>query len=312
MPVPWTARLCALVVGALLSPQATNAAIVDLSVWTEESYPAVSGFGEGEWNVSQDTTSVYQAVNGQPTLFFSDFDAADTDIRGSLHVATPDDDDDYVGFVIGFQPGDSGNASADYLLIDWKQATQTFNFGDPSTTPGSTADAGLAVSRVTGVPTADEFWGHVDFDTHPGGGLEELGRGDTLGATGWAFNTTYDFRFVFTPSRLQVYVDDGLELDVSGDFSDGRFAFYNFSQARVTYSAFELLPTGICGDANDSGDVSASDALIALRVSVDIGECLDCVCDADGSGGLGAPDALRILRYSVGQPVTLDCPACQQ
>ncbi|MBL8492451.1 MAG: PEP-CTERM sorting domain-containing protein [Rhodocyclaceae bacterium] len=31
-----------------------------------------------------------------------------------------------------------------------------------------------------------------------------------------------------------------MELDVSGAFADGRLAFYNFSQAAVTYSAFTL------------------------------------------------------------------------
>jgi hypothetical protein len=289
----------------------SHAATVDLSTWTAESYPAVSGFGAGVWNVEVDGSSVYQSVNGQPTMFVSDFNAAGTDIELSLHVATPADDDDYVGFAIGFEPGDSTSASADYLLIDWKQVTQTFNFATPSTTPGSTADAGLAVSRVTGVPTADEFWGHVEFDTHPGGAVEELARADTLGATGWVFNTTYTFRFVFTETRLQVYVNDVLELDVNGDFPDGRFAFYNFSQARVTYSAVDLVPVGTCGDFDSNGSIVATDSLNILRTSVGTLDCLECICDTDGSGAILASDALRDLRYAVDQPVTLDCPPCE-
>jgi hypothetical protein len=289
----------------------SHAAPVDLSTWTGESYPAVQGFGAGVWNVEADGSSVYQSVNGQPTMFYSDFNAAGSDIELSLHVATPSDDDDYVGFAIGFEPGDATSASAEYLLVDWKKITQTFNFDTPSTTPGSTADAGLAVSRVTGVPTADEFWGHVEFDTHPGGAVEELARADTLGATGWSFNTTYTFRFVFTETRLQVYVNGTLELDVSGDFPDGRFAFYNFSQARVTYSAVELVPAGTCGDFDGNGSIVASDSLNILRTSVGTLDCLDCVCDTDGSGGILASDALRDLRYAVDQPVTLDCPPCE-
>jgi hypothetical protein len=35
-----------------------------------------------------------------------------------------------------------------------------------------------------------------------------------------------------------VWVDDVLELSVNGLFSNGRFAFYNFSQAAVTYAAY--------------------------------------------------------------------------
>jgi len=130
-------------------------------------------------------------------------------------------------------------------LIDWKRNTQSFNFGAPSNTPGSNAPAGLAVSRVTGIPTADEFWGHVNFAENPAGGLTELARGNTLGSTGWALNTVYNFRFVFQSNRLQVFVDDIPQIDIAGSFSDGRLAFYNFSQAGVTYSAFETVPAPV-------------------------------------------------------------------
>jgi hypothetical protein len=297
--------------GSTLVADPSRAATVDLSSWTAESYPAVSGFNAGVWTVSGDDTSVLQSVNGQPTMFYSDFNAAGTDITGSLFVdSNSDGDDDYVGFAIGFEPGDSSSATAEYLLIDWKQDTQVYNFDSPSTTPGSTAFEGLAVSRVTGVPTADEFWGHVEFDTHTGGAVEELDRGNTLGATGWQFDTTYEFRFVFTETSLQVYVDDVLELDIAGDFPDGRFAFYNFSQEEVTYSAFEL--GGVCGDFNTNGEITASDSLNILRASVGSVSCLLCVCDTDGSGETLASDALRDLRYAVDQPVTLDCPPCDQ
>jgi hypothetical protein len=64
-----------------------------------------------------------------------------------------------------------------------------------------------------------------------------------------------------------------------------------------------------CGDANDDGEVTASDALIALRAAVGTRNCELAVCDADGNESITATDALRILRHSVGQPVELDCPA---
>ena len=148
-------------------------------------------------------------------------------------------DDDYIGFALGFNSGDTTNGAADYLLIDWKQGNQNFDFGAPSTTPGSIAYSGLAVSRVTGIPTADEFWGHTDFATHTGGGVEELQRATNLGSTGWTAGTTYDFTFDFGPNDLEVFVNGVLELDITGSFNDGSFGFYNFSQAGVTYSGFE-------------------------------------------------------------------------
>jgi hypothetical protein len=227
---------------------------VDLSSWADESYPAVSGFGAGVWTVSEDGSSVLQSVNGQPTLFYSDFNAFDSELEGVISPGSGGDDD-YIGFALGFLPGDATNPEADYLLIDWKGGTQGYDFGNPSCTPGGTAERGLAISRVTGVPTADEFWSHENFDSPacsgPDSGLVELARGNTLGDTRWQSGTEYVFRFQFTESRVRIYVDDVLEFDVSGSFSDGRLAFYNFSQANVTYSGFQrsaLGPVAQCQD----------------------------------------------------------------
>ncbi len=226
---------------ALLTPLATAQVAIDLNAWTDESYAAVSGFGAGVWTVAIDGSTVTQSVNGQPTLFYSDFNVFNTEVEGKI--VSGGGDDDYIGFVLGFQPGDTTDPTADYLLVDWKAGTQTFDFGDPSCTPSSNALEGLAVSRVTGIPTADEFWGHVNFDaacSDLSSGLQELARGTTLGSTGWNAGQTYTFKFVFDATKLQVFVDGVLELDVAGSFADGRMGFYNFSQAGVTYSAFTL------------------------------------------------------------------------
>jgi hypothetical protein len=68
-----------------------------------------------------------------------------------------------------------------------------------------------------------------------------------------------------------------------------------------------------CGDADDSGAVTATDALFILRTSVGASSCDACVCDVDSSGG-GAPttatDALRVLQKGVGLPGELVCPPC--
>lgn len=214
-------------------------ASTDLSLWTAESYVAVNGFGAGVWNVSEDGTSVTQTVNGQPTFFYSPSEAFGTATTGTLRVSSSGGDDDFIGFVLGFQPGDSTNPNADYLLIDWKRGTQSYNFGAPSLSSGGSALRGLAASRVFGIPDADEFWQHANLDGTPEtAGLEELARGITLGNSGWAFNTEYEFFFDFGPENLQVWVDGVLQFDLTGNFNNGRFGFYNFSQAAVTYSTF--------------------------------------------------------------------------
>lgn len=159
-----------------------------------------------------------------------------TDLRAKIRVGT-DWDDDYIGFAVGFRPGDSANSAADYLLIDWKQGDQTHDFDDTVGTPGATAYRGLAVSRVTGIPTADEFWGHVDFPSNPNGGVVELARAANLGNTGYLDFTTYEFRIVFLPGSFQLFVDSVLEISIAGSFSNGRFAFYNLSQAGLNQPA---------------------------------------------------------------------------
>jgi hypothetical protein len=63
-----------------------------------------------------------------------------------------------------------------------------------------------------------------------------------------------------------------------------------------------------CGDFNEDGAISATDALGALNFSVGIGDCPVCVCDVDSSGSTTATDALRILRGAVGLPEVFDCP----
>ena len=240
-----------------------TAATVDLSTWTAESYTAVAGFGAGVWNVAPGGGSVTQTVNGQPTLFLSDFTAQGSSVSGTIRVNTSSDDD-YIGFVLGFNPGDSTNPAADFLLVDWKQATQGFDFGAPSASPGGTAPAGLAVSRATGIPDADEFWQHDNLaGTLAGSGLNELARATTLGNTGWSEFTDYNFTFDFGPNNLQVFVNGALELNIMGAFPNGRLGFYNFSQENVVYSAFSRDPGSFPTDP-DTPSVPDSGSSLAL------------------------------------------------
>jgi len=212
---------------------------VDLLAWQEESY--LFGGTSPDWVLSLGNTVVTQEENADPTLYYSDFNAQGVAIEGSFKVITTTDDD-FIGFALGFQPGDTTNTGAEYLLVDWKQGNQNTNFAGACPGAGD-GDAGLAVSLVTGIPNADEFWQHIDDGCSPDdGGLTEIQRAFTLGATGWSDNTSYDFRIEFTSTSLKVYVDDVLELDIVGVFGDGRVAFYNMSQPNVEYSAFETSP----------------------------------------------------------------------
>jgi len=170
----------------LLHSASAAADPVDMRTWNAESYPSVNGFPDGNWEVAADGSSVTPGENW---------------------------DNDFIGFALGFQPGDSTNPASDYLLIDWKQASQDYDFGSPSASTGGGAPEGLAVSRVTGIPDADEFWQHDNLDGTPAGsGLEELDRGATLGSTGWVDGVSYEFTFDFGPNDLEIWVDGVLGL----------------------------------------------------------------------------------------------------
>src|SRR5690606_40800060 len=95
-------------------------------------------------------------------------------------------DDDIIGFMLGWQPGDSANATADYILVDWKKTTQTYQ-------DWGTAQAGLALSRVTGTFTRGFGGAPIDLWSHTNN-CTELLRSTNYGASGWAFGTDYHFR----------------------------------------------------------------------------------------------------------------------
>jgi len=57
-------------------------------------------------------------------------------------------------------------------------------------------------------------------------------------------------------------------------------------------------------------DVTAADALLALKAAVGAASCALCVCDVNDSGSVTATDALLILRTAVSLPSDLECPPC--
>lgn len=223
-----TARLMqALAAAATLgvSAAALSAPIpIDLNTW-EKRGPAVNG----TWTVAADGASVFQSVNGNPTFFVSPTNQINTTIRGSIRVETTGDDD-FIGFVFGFNgPASTGN-DMNFVLFDWKQLNQ--NSG------GFLAQEGFALSRVNGIITnyVPGFWGHTDsaeFDV----------LATDFGSTrGWEDNVLYDFEIVYQTNRITIDIAGGAFgagdtiFDIAGSFPNGRFGFYNYSQSSVRYA----------------------------------------------------------------------------
>lgn len=196
-----------------------HAATIDLSSWTQ--YGDASA---GNWTVSSDGSSVYQSINGYPTYFVSDTEYINMEFEGNFKVKTTSDDD-YIGFVFGF------NGLDDYLLFDWKQLDQNFSWGQ--------AYEGFTLSRISGSGVDEwELWDHA------GDGIEVLAS-DYGSDKGWADETTYNFTLTYQENRIIIEID-GIEIfDISGSFDAGSFGFYNFSQASVEYQGFEEDPAPV-------------------------------------------------------------------
>jgi hypothetical protein len=207
---------------ALGTAAGAQAAPTDLSTWTKE--------GSGNWVLAPDNNSVTQTQNVNPGVFYSDFDSIGRSLSGTVKVNTSSDDD-FIGFVVGFNPGDMTDGASEFLLIDWKQTNQG-SFG-------CNADVGLSVSRVsTGLADNRGAW------CHDANGVTELARATNLGSTGWTDQQTYTFDIQYSATNLKVFVDGALEFDLAGTFTDGRFGFYNYSQQNVTYAGIsdDVLP----------------------------------------------------------------------
>ncbi len=209
---------------AMMLPMAAHAAPVDLSGWTAEEGNGTTAANWTVQGVGNDT--VFQSVNSRPSVFFNPgSNDQGKSLAGEITVETFTDDD-YIGFVLGYNTGELGSANADFWLIDWKKADQR-----------ASAGVGLSLSHVTGdVGNANElnFWGHD-------GVVDEKQRAANLGLTGWASNTTYAFELIFTSTLIEVKVNGNTELSYTsaqngGLFDDGSFGFYNYSQERVRYA----------------------------------------------------------------------------
>ena len=62
-----------------------------------------------------------------------------------------------------------------------------------------------------------------------------------------------------------------------------------------------------CGDANQDGQRTATDALLALNTSVGLATCIETLCDANSSGTTTSTDSLILLNLSVGLDVPASC-----
>ncbi len=95
------------------------------------------------WVISADALTATQTTNSDPAFLVTSLPATATTYTFDIAVETSSDDD-FIGFAVGMEAGETADAAADYLLVDWKHGTQNYF--------SQTAQEGLAVSRVQGLP----------------------------------------------------------------------------------------------------------------------------------------------------------------
>jgi uncharacterized repeat protein (TIGR01451 family) len=110
----------------------------------------------------------------------------------------------------------------------------------------------------------------------------------------------YTFKFEFTESSLEVYVNDVLEIDIVGTFNNGRLAFYNFSQAGVTYSGYTVVPLAIDIEKSTNGE----DADTAPGPSIPVGDPVAWTYVVTNNGDATLTD----IVVTDDQGVTVTCP----
>lgn len=236
----------------LMSGAAWAQANVDLNTWSQKG-----ASGAGNWSVQGGGDSVFQSINGAPTYFVSPNDFFNTTVEGRFRVETTGDDD-YIGFVFGWNEPGNNSTDASFNLLNWKQGNQ------------NSSEAGFRIARVNGTGTPPfnsaendilpnyDVWAINTTSSNPGN------------VAGWADNTWYDFDLLYTQNRIKVDITGGTGVFATGatvfdlapadvgltEFTTGKFGFYNHSQEDVRYESFTLTEPALGTTPGDTGTLS--------------------------------------------------------
>jgi hypothetical protein len=224
-----------LAVAALVGAAASGAraAEIDLSSWTPLTLNYPGGQGSGSWVLEPGNTAVKQIINADPSFYLNNVAQTQLTIDGTWQVVGDGGDDDYMGFVFGYQN------SSQFYLFDWKQSGQGY--------VGRTAAEGMSIKRFSGATgngavdlSLEEFWeNQVSF-----GDMVVLATNHST-SKGWVDQTLYNFHLDFNlnPGEIHIVVKEGATELWNTTINDttytgGQFGFFNNSQQNVRYAGF--------------------------------------------------------------------------
>jgi len=220
--------------GLSIAASASYADPINLSTWSALTLDFPGGQPAGIWVLEPGYTAVKQTVNADPSFFLNNLNQTQFSIDGTWQVLETGGDDDYMGFVFGYQN------SSNFYTFDWKQGTQGYE--------GTTAAEGMTLKKFQGATgnglvdlSLAELWeNQVNY-----GDMSVLAMNHSASA-GWLDNVLYDFHLDFNqnPGEIHVVVKQGASTlwDVTVNdttFTGGQFGFYNYSQQNVRYAGFE-------------------------------------------------------------------------
>jgi len=133
----------------------------------------------------------------------------------------------------------------DCWLFDWKQGNQ------------GAAQEGFSLVQIQGNIPAGSIGNY--FWDHNSDAIFNIVATDYGPGKGWVRYVTHQITLVYTTTQITIIVDGDTIFDITGCFQPGRFGFYNYSQANVTYAGFDyqlkanytLLTPQVC--AGDTG-----------------------------------------------------------
>lgn len=213
-------------------PLSGAAAPIGLTSWSSGASNNVCNntFTPTAWTNPSSVEAFVESNNNCLSYFAGNLESLGQNIKLTIRLDSSGGDNDFVGLALGYNGGEVGSPSADYLVIDWSG----------NTGPG-VPQGGLALVRVNGAVTSS-----LDLLLRSGPSSTEIARGLHSGTTAWSHDLDLFFDITFTSSHLTAFVNGNLEFDIDAPlgmpFSSGGLAFYNYSQAAVHYRDVTMVP----------------------------------------------------------------------
>lgn len=218
--------------------------VTNLSGWVVEE----GGDTSAVWTYDENLNSWDQAINSSWFTYLYDPSGKSIGkaISGTISVDTTSDDD-FIGFMVGYNAGEIDDDNADYLLLTWKQATQ------------GSLPIGMDLYHITGGLSRDKATYGLGLESVPY--AQQLGNSADYANTGWEDYTEYTFDIAYAEHYLAIFVNGTLQYAATPDmigkekFSDGGFGFFNYSQDHVTYGGVNYDDVDVLLDNSQKQDI---------------------------------------------------------